>query len=68
MLKKLTRAALGASVAISMLGGMLVTLAACGGGSPMTVEQRYSEPKTPEQILQDKVDAATRAERAHGTL
>jgi hypothetical protein len=34
----------------------------------MTVEQRYSAPKTQEEILQDRVDAARRAERAHGSL
>jgi hypothetical protein len=34
----------------------------------MTVEQRYSAPKTPDEILQDRVDAARRAERAHGSL
>jgi hypothetical protein len=66
MLKKLLRGAFEAAVAISMLGGILVGLSACGGGSPMTVEQRYSAPKTQEEILQDKVDAARRAERAHG--
>jgi hypothetical protein len=47
---------------------MLVALSACGGGWPMTVEQRYSAPKSQEEILQDKVDAARRAERAHGAL
>jgi hypothetical protein len=66
---KLLRAGLGIAAAASTLGGMLVTLSACGGGGwPMTVEQRYSEPKTQEQILQEKVDAAQRAELAHGAL
>jgi hypothetical protein len=51
-----------------MLGGILLALSACGGGYPMTVEQRYVEPKTPDQVLQDKVDAATRTERAHGAF
>jgi hypothetical protein len=63
----LLRAGLGISLTVSMLGGMLVALSACGGGGwPMTVEQRYSTPKTQEEVLQDKVDAARRAERAHG--
>ena len=66
MMRRLLRAALKTSVALSMLGGALVALSACGGGSPMTVEQRYSAPKTQEEILQDKVDAARRTERAHG--
>jgi len=65
---KLLRAGLGVSLAASVLGGMLVALSACGGGWPMTVEQRYSAPKSQEEILQDKVDAARRAERAHGAL
>jgi hypothetical protein len=34
----------------------------------MTVEQRYSAPKSQEDILQDKVNAARRAERAHGAM
>jgi hypothetical protein len=68
MPKKLLRRTLEASVALSMLGGILVALSACGGGSPMRVEQRYIEPKTPEQVLQDKVEAAKRAERAHGAF
>jgi hypothetical protein len=68
MLKRLLRTALGTSVALSMLGGALVALSACGGGSPMTVEQRYSAPKTQEEILQDKVDAAKRIERGHGAM
>jgi hypothetical protein len=63
----LLRAGLGVSLAASMLGGMLIVLSACGGW-PMTVEQRYSAPKSQEDILQDKVDAARRAERAHGAM
>jgi len=52
-----------------MLGGMLIALSACGSaGWPMTVEQRYSAPKTQEEVLQDKVDAGRRAERAHGAM
>ncbi|MGN6769331.1 MAG: hypothetical protein ACTHJQ_05730 [Rhizobiaceae bacterium] len=62
------RSGLGIALAASMFGGMLLALSACGGGWPMTVEQRYSAPKTQEEILQDKVDAARRAERAHGAL
>jgi hypothetical protein len=65
---RLLGAGFAVTVAASLLGGMLVALSACGGGSPMTVEQRYSAPKTQEEILQDKVDAARRAERAHGSL
>jgi hypothetical protein len=65
---RLLGAGLDMVVAASLLGGMLVALSACGGGSPMTVEQRYSAPKTPDEILQDRVDAARRAERAHGSL
>jgi hypothetical protein len=68
MPKKLLRTAFEASVAVSMLGGILLALSACGGGYPMTVEQRYVEPKTPDEVLQDKVDAATRTERAHGAF
>jgi hypothetical protein len=68
MLKRLLRTALGTSVALAMLGSALVALSACGGGSPMTVEQRYSAPKTQEEILQDKVDAAKRIERGHGAM
>ena len=68
MLGNAFRAAFGLSVAALMLGGMALGLSACGGGYPMTVEQRYSAPKTQEEILQDKVDAARRAERAHGAL
>jgi hypothetical protein len=67
-LAKLLRAGLGISLAASTLGGMLVALSACGGGWPMTVERRYSAPKSQEEILQEKVDAARRAERAHGTM
>jgi hypothetical protein len=65
---KLLRAGLDVSLAASMLGGMLVALSACGGGWPMTVEQRYSAPKTQEEVLQEKVDAAKRTERAHGAF
>ena len=68
MPKKLLRTALEASVAASIFGGILLTLTACGGGYPMTVEQRYTEPKTPNEILQDKIDAARRTERAHGAF
>ncbi|MDN5926661.1 MAG: hypothetical protein L0I29_06265 [Hyphomicrobiales bacterium] len=65
---KLPRAGLGIAAAASMFGGMLITLSACGGGSwPMTVEQRYSEPKAQDEILQEKIEAANRAERAHGS-
>jgi hypothetical protein len=67
-LTKLLRAGLDVSLAASLLGGMLVALSACGGGWPMTVEQRYSAPKTQEEVLQEKVDAAKRTERAHGAL
>jgi hypothetical protein len=63
----LLRVGLGISIAGAFLGGMPLVLSACGG-SPMTVEQRYSAPKTQEEILQDRVDAARRAERAHGSL
>lgn len=62
------RAGVEASVAASILGTMLVTLSACGGGSPMTVERRYDAPKSEDEILQEKVDAARRAERAHGAM
>ncbi|MGN6464371.1 MAG: hypothetical protein ACTHLP_02670 [Rhizobiaceae bacterium] len=68
MLGNAFRAAFGLSVAALMLGGMALGLSACGGGYPMTVEQRYSEPKTPDEVLQDKVDAAKRIERAHGAM
>lgn len=68
MLGNAFRAAFGLSVAALMLGGIAVGLSACGGGYPMTVEQRYSEPKTPDEVLQDKVDAAKRIERAHGAM
>jgi hypothetical protein len=69
LLADLLRAGPGIAATASMLGGMLVTLSACGGGGwPMTVEQRYSEPKTQEQILQEKVDAAQRAKLAHGAF
>jgi len=64
---RLLGAGLDVAVAASLLGGMLVALSACGG-SPMSVEQRYSAPKTQEEILQEKVDAARRAERAHGAF
>jgi hypothetical protein len=66
----LLRAGLGVSLAASMLGAMLIVLSACGGGGgwPMTVEQRYSAPKSQEDILQEKVNAARRAERAHGAM
>jgi hypothetical protein len=65
----LLRAGLGVSLAASTLGGMLIVLSACGGGGwPMSVEQRYSAPRSQEEILQDKVDAARRAERAHGAM
>jgi hypothetical protein len=66
-LSHVLRAALEAAVAVSMLCGIAVAPSACaGGGWPMSVEQRYSEPKGPDELLQDKVEAAKRAERAHG--
>ncbi len=66
-LGKVARLCIRCSVSFLLIGAGLLSLTACGG-SPMTVERRYSEPKSQEQILDDKVAAARRAERAHGAL
>lgn len=48
-----------------LLGIVLAPLAGCGG-SPMRVEQRYREPKTEAELLDEKAAAARATVRSQG--
>jgi hypothetical protein len=61
----LIRAAGGLPAVLLVTGTVLCTLSGCGG-SPMRVEQRYVEPPTPEQKLDQQAEAAKRMQRSHG--